>query len=107
MSAEIMPCSHRVNMLNVLLQRRYYCVSMDAAALRRRLQCCLCVWRTSVSSSFHVSLFEFKGAAVSPVRVLVAPFQRGRWKMQCENTKAGTTKGAPEIDKKINRNLRD
>ncbi len=43
---------------------------------------------TSVSSSYHVSLFEIKGAAVSALRVLVTQFQRDRWKTQRGNTKA-------------------
>lgn len=30
---------------------------------------CLCVWLTSVSAYFHVSLLEMRGAAVSAVRV--------------------------------------
>lgn len=58
------------------MQCRYDCDSVDVVALRYHLKFCLDVCLTSVSSSFHVTLFEIKGAAVSPVRILVTWFQR-------------------------------
>ncbi len=61
-------------------------------ALRHLLKVGLCIRLAIVSSSFHVSLLEIKGAAVIPVRVLVAQFQRDHWKMQCENKQAMTSK---------------